>query len=66
VPPGDPAAIAAAVARLLDDPALAGERRRAGRAAAAARSARETARAMLAEYEAGLRRASAGSANGGL
>jgi glycosyltransferase involved in cell wall biosynthesis len=55
VPPADPAAIAGAVARLLDDPALAAERRRAGRAAAKSRSAQATARAMLAEYEAALR-----------
>jgi glycosyltransferase involved in cell wall biosynthesis len=60
VPPGDPAAIAAAVARLLDDPALAAERRRAGRAAATARSARVTAERVLAEYEAALARRSPG------
>jgi glycosyltransferase involved in cell wall biosynthesis len=56
VPPGDPAALAAAVAALLDDPARAAERARAARAAAAERSSERTARLMLAEYERALLR----------
>jgi glycosyltransferase involved in cell wall biosynthesis len=56
VAPGDAAALAGAVARLLDDPALAAARREAGRAVAAARSSVATARAMLFEYEAALAR----------
>jgi glycosyltransferase involved in cell wall biosynthesis len=54
VAPNDPAALAAAIARVLDDDP--GDRIRAGRAAAAERSARATAERMLAEYERALSR----------
>jgi glycosyltransferase involved in cell wall biosynthesis len=47
VPPRDPVALAGAIAELLDDPALATERARAGRAAAQERSAARTAERML-------------------
>jgi len=50
VPPGDPGALAAAILELLEDPALAERRRRAGRDAAAQRTAEATARRLLAVY----------------
>ena len=45
-------ALADAIGELLDDPALAAERARAGRAAAVERSAARTAERMLELYEA--------------
>ncbi len=52
VPPGDPSALAAAIARLLDDPALAERRIAAGRAAAAERTSERTAARLLEVYKA--------------
>jgi glycosyltransferase involved in cell wall biosynthesis len=56
VEPGDPAALAEAILDLLDDPDFAAARIRAGRAAAAERTAAHTAERMLALYEAALSR----------
>jgi glycosyltransferase involved in cell wall biosynthesis len=56
VEPGDPRALADAILELLDDPSLAAEQARAGRAAAGERSAARTAERMLALYERELSR----------
>ena len=57
VEPGDAPALASAILALLDDPALAAAQIRAGRAAAAERTAARTAERMLEVYEAALSRA---------
>ncbi len=57
VEPGDPPALASAIVALLDDPMLAAAQIRAGRAAAAERTAARTAERMLAVYESALSRA---------
>jgi hypothetical protein len=49
VPPGDPAALAAAIARVLDDPELAGRLAAAGRADAVERFTAGRYRRELAE-----------------
>jgi glycosyltransferase involved in cell wall biosynthesis len=59
VAPGDPAALAAAILALLEDPVLAAERARAGRDAAVEHSAARTAERMLELY---IRAARAGHA----
>jgi glycosyltransferase involved in cell wall biosynthesis len=61
VRPRDPQALAAAI-RALEDPAVARERRTAGRAAAQERSARRTAERMLELYAAALSRPGSRSA----
>jgi glycosyltransferase involved in cell wall biosynthesis len=62
VPPRDPVALADASGELLDEPALAGERARAGRAAAQERSAARTAKRMLELYADALSRRGSRSA----
>lgn len=55
IPPGDPQALAAAILELLENPELAEARIRAGRAAAAERTAMRTAERTLELYESVIR-----------
>jgi len=57
VPPDDPGALAAAIARILDDPALAGRLREAGRARAAEHDWSAVATRMRGVYEEAIARA---------